>query len=158
MNRSIAVRNRKRGRADLPVIPSHAHCAAKNVNILALALCRTRSCQIVQGCCRFRVPSSALRVHPVPLWQKTSFQTIPDHSGRGVPPTVFPFRTPHLEKLPNEPISDFTICLQTKDKMNKSLKPRPKTNPFLPAPTSGSPQIGEIFLESRPHLQHITWL
>jgi len=34
------------------------------------------------------------------------------------------------KKLPNEPILEFSICLQTKEIINKCIKPREKTNPF----------------------------
>jgi hypothetical protein len=44
----------------------------------------------------------------------------------------FPFKN---KKLPNEPILEFSICLQTKEIINKCIKPREKTNPFLRAKT-----------------------
>jgi hypothetical protein len=44
------------------------------------------------------------------------------------------FRTPHLEKLPNEPILESSICLQTKGNIHKVYQTNRKNEPILAGP------------------------
>ena len=77
---------------------------------------------------RTRIRSSNLRVVCISA-AKISFQAIPDDSGRGT-------RVPspgegEPEKLPNEPILEFSIRLQTKEVFHKVSQPPRQNEPIL---------------------------
>ena len=152
MKRSRTVHNPKLGRA----------CAAAPPHYPSRAFSAGRG-----SCSAFRSYSSGL-IRPDP--DKNYFHELQRSMFKNdaQPPSApkirvqfVPIRVnPPPEKTKNYQTNPFSLprfASKQREISTKCIKPYPKTNPF-PGVNLEPTSLLEIFLESQPHLQHITWL